>query len=133
MPMSRKPNSTRKPPEPSDSHAAIEDWMRRVMPDLNPLVTHLDETFRKTIDGLQYGVKWNKAFYGVPDLGWVIEMVAYDISVNVVFLGGADFDTPPPLGDTDRSRYIKLKNIEEAQEPQMLEWIEQAGRVPGWK
>ncbi len=133
MPMQRKPNSTRKPPEPSDSHAEIVDWMRRVMPDLSPMVKRLDEMFRETIDGLHYGVKWKKAYYGLPDLGWVIEMVSYDISVNVVFLGGADFENPPPLGDTDRSRYIKLKTIEEAQSPQMQEWIEQAGRVPGWK
>lgn len=133
MPMSRKPNSTRKPPEPSDSHDEIDDWIRRVMPDLNPMVTRLDEMFREAINGIQYGVKWKKAYYGTPDLGWVIEMVSYDISVNVVFLGGADFDPPPPLGDTDRSRYIKLKTIEEAEAPQMHEWIEQAGRVPGWK
>jgi hypothetical protein len=42
MKKSRKPNTTRKPPVPSDSHAEIEDWLRRVMPDLNPIVTHLD-------------------------------------------------------------------------------------------
>jgi len=28
---------------PSDSHADIEDWSRRVMPDLQPLVKRLDE------------------------------------------------------------------------------------------
>ena len=59
-------------------------------------------------------------------------MVAYDVSVNVVFLGGADFDPPPPLGTTDRTRYVKLTTLEEAQEPEMHEWIDQAGRVPGW-
>jgi hypothetical protein len=31
--------------------------------------------------------------------------VAYDVSVNVVFFSGADFDPSPPLGDADRSRY----------------------------
>ena len=36
MEKTRKPNSTRKPPVPTDSHAEIEDWIRRVMPDLNP-------------------------------------------------------------------------------------------------
>ncbi len=39
----------------------------------------------------------------MPELGWVIEMVAYDVSVNVVFLGGADFDPAPPLGYTDEA------------------------------
>ena len=126
MQKSRKPNSTRKAPEPSESHADIEDWIRRVMPDLHPIVKRLDGSIRETIPGLQYAVKWKKAYYGLPDLGWIIEMVAYDVSVNVVFFGGADFDPPPPLGTTDRSRYVKVKTLEEAQGPEMQSWIEQA-------
>lgn len=133
MPKSRKPNSTRKPPVPADGHAEIEDWIQRVMPDLHPIVKRLDESIRETIDGLQYAIKWKKAYYGVPELGWAIELVAYDVSVNVVFLGGADFDSPPPLGSSERERYVKVKTLEEAQGPEMREWIAQAGRVPGWK
>ena len=133
MDKQRKPLSTRKPPEPSESHAEIEDWMRRVMPDLHPIVTQLDESIRATIPGLRYAVKWKKAYYGLPDLGWIIEMVAYDVSVNVVFFGGADFDPAPPLGTTDRSRYVKVKSLEEARAPEMQGWIGQAQRVPGWQ
>ena len=106
----RKPNAARKPPVPSDSHADIEDWIRRVMPDLHPIVKRLDELIRETIPGLQYAVKWKKAYYGLPELGWIIEMVAYDVSVNVVFFGGAEFDPPPPLGTTERTRYVKVND-----------------------
>jgi hypothetical protein len=130
MAKTRKPTSARKP---SDSHAEIEDRIRRVMPDLHPIVKRLDELIRETIDGLQYAVKWKKAYYGLPELGWVIEIVAYDVSVNVVFFGGADFDPPPPLGSTGRDRYVKVKTLEEAQRPEMHKWIGQAGRVSGWK
>jgi hypothetical protein len=129
----RKARTTRKPPVPSDSHADIEDWIRRVMPDLHPVVKRLDELIFETVPGLRYAVKWKQAYYGSPELGWIIEMVAYDVSVNVVFFGGAEFDPPPPLGDTERSRYVKLKTLEEAQRPEIHKWIEQAGRVPGWK
>jgi hypothetical protein len=129
----RKPNTSRKPPVPSDSHAEVEAWIQNVMPRLNPMVTYLDEQIRKTLPGLQYAVKWKKAYYGLPDRGWVIELVAYDVSVNVVFLGGADFDPQPPHGETDRSRYVKLRTLEEAQAPGIRRWIEQAGRFPGWK
>ena len=128
----RKPQSSRKPPVPSESHAEIEDRIRRVMPDLQPILERLDDLIRETVPDLRYAIKWNKIYYGVPDLGWIIEMVAYDVSVNVVFLGGADFDTPPPLGDTDRSRYVKLKTLGEADAPEMRSWIEQAATVPGW-
>jgi len=133
MGKARKPGTTRKPPEPSESHAEIEQWMRSVMPDLQPIVKSLDELIRGTIPGLQHAIKWKKAYYGLPERGWIIEMVAYDVSVNVVFLGGAEFDSPPPLGDTDRSRYVKVTTLEEAQQPEMREWVEQGRRVHGWR
>jgi len=128
-----KPLTTKKAPEATDSHAAVDDWIRRVMPDLHPIVERLDELICETIPGLQYAVKWKKAYYGLPDQGWIIEMVAYDVSVNVVFFGGADFDPPPPLGTVGRSRYVKLKTLEEAQGPLMRKWIQQARRARGWK
>ncbi len=127
-----KPLTTNKAPEP-DSHAAIEEWIRRVMPDLHPIVERLDKLICESIPGLQYAVKWKKAYYGLRDQGWIIEMVAYDVSVNVVFFGGVDFDPPPPLGTVGRSRYMKLKTLEEAQGPLMRKWIQQARRAPGWK
>jgi hypothetical protein len=128
----RKPSTARKPPDPSDSHADIENWMGRVMPDLHPIVKRLDELICETLPGLQYAVKWKRPYYGSPELGWIIEIAAYDVSVNVVFFGGAEFDPPPLLG-TNRTRYVKVTTLEEAQGPQMRNWIEQAGRVPGWK
>ena len=129
-----QPDSTRKPPEPSESHAEIEDWLRRrVMPDLHPVVQTLDDSIRKTIPKLQYAIKWKRAYYGLPKLGWIIELAPYDVSANVVFFGGAEFDPPPPLGTTGRTRYVKVKTLEEANASQMREWIKQSGRIPGWR
>jgi hypothetical protein len=128
-----KPVTTRKPPEPSDDHAVIEEWIRNAMPALQPILESLDKLIRETHSGLQYAIKWKKAYYGLPEQGWIIEVVAYDVSVNVVFFGGADFDTPPPLGETVRSRYVKLTSQEEVDRPELRDWIAQAGRVPGWR
>ena len=133
MAKSRRPSTARKPPDPTDSHAEVEDWTRSVMPDLQPIVKRLDEMIRESIAGLQYGIKWKKAYYGLPELGWIIEMIAYDVSVNVVFLAGAEFESPPPLGDIDRSRYVKVMSAEDVQRREVREWVEQAGHVPGWK
>jgi len=102
------------------------------MPDLHPIVASLDDHIRETIPELQYAVKWKRAFYGLPDLGWIIELAAYDVSVNVVFFGGADFEPPPPLGDTARSRYVKVRTVAETRGAEMAGWIQQAARVPGW-
>src|SRR5690554_6349798 len=123
--------TTRKPPEPSDSHAEIDDWMNRAMPDLQPIVKHLDKQIRDSIDGLQYAVMWTKGYYGVPKRSWIIEVVAYYVLVNLVFLGGAGFSDPPPLG-SGTSRYVKVKTLDEAKAPEIGEWIREAARVPGW-
>ena len=109
MDKARKGASTRKPPVPSDSHAEIDDWMRRLMPDLQPIVKRLDDMIRETLPDAQYAVKWKKAYYGVPDHGWVIEVVAYDVSVNVVFLGGAELRSPPPWETPTGRDYIKSR------------------------
>ena len=133
MPKTPKAKSGRKPPEPSDSHAAVREWMDGVMPRLQPIVERIDRLIRTSIPGLQFAVKWKSAYYGLPGHGWIIQVVSYDVSVNVVFHGGADFDSPPPLGDTDMSRYVKVTTLEEAQRPEMRQWVEQAARVPGWQ
>jgi hypothetical protein len=133
MDKGRRGLSTKKPPEPSDSHAEIAAWIKQQMPDLQLIVNGLDQMIRSELSEPHYALKWKKAYYGTPELGWVIEMVAYDVSVNVVFLGGADFDSPPPLGDTDRSRYVKVKTMEEVEDSDMAKWIENAGQVDGWK
>ena len=128
----RKGSSSRRPPDPSGSHEVIATWMRSQMPDLQPILEGLDRLIRDTLPDLQYAVKWKKAYYGVPDQGWVIELVAYDVSVNIVFLGGADFDSSPPLGDSDRSRYVKVRSWDEVDPEQMRGWIASAGSVAGW-
>ena len=127
-----KPLATRKPPVPSEGHAEIDAWMRRLMPDLQPIIEDLDRTIRDAVPDLRYAIKWKKAYYGVPEHGWIIELVAYDVSVNVVFFGGAEFEPPPPLGTTERTRYVKVKSLEEARAPEVHTWIEQAAHTPGW-
>jgi hypothetical protein len=133
MPKAIKGIAGRKPPEPSPEHSDIDAWFGRLMPYLQPIVRRLDESIRATLPGLQYAVKWRRAYYGLPGLGWIMEIAPYDVSVNLVFFGGADFDPPPPLGTTDRTRYVKLTSLEEGQRSELHEWIEQAGRTPGWK
>ena len=51
--------------------------------------------------------------------------------MNVVFLGGADFDLRPPLGTTGRTRYVTVMTLEEPQQPDVHTWIEEAARTRG--
>jgi hypothetical protein len=132
MPKEIKGNAGRKPPEPTANHADIDEWFGRQMPHLQPIVQAIDATIRATIPDLHYAVKWKRPYYGLPELGWIIELAAYDVSANVVFLGGADFDSPPPHGTTDRTRYVKVTTLSDVHGPELRQWIEQAGRTPGW-
>lgn len=54
MPKVIKGSAGRKPPEPAASHSDIDDWCRRLMPDLQPIVERLDELIRATIPDLRY-------------------------------------------------------------------------------
>ena len=76
MPKAIKGNAGRKPPVPSANHSDIDVWCRRLMPDLQPIVRRLDESIRASVSGLDYAVKWKRAYYGLPELGWIIEIAA---------------------------------------------------------
>jgi hypothetical protein len=132
MPKTIRGNAGRKPPEASANHSDIDEWFGRLMPGLQPIVKELDMAIRAAVPGLHYAVKYKRAFYGLPEVGWIIEIAPYDVSVNVVFLGGADLEPPPPLGTTDRTRYLKVTSLEAVRRPQLHEWIKQAAGTPGW-
>ena len=103
------------------------------MPGMQPMVRQIDELIAKKIPNLQYAIKWGNAFYVSQEHGWLIEVGAFAVSVNIVFLSGADFDPLPPLGTDERSRYIKLRTMDEVLDPKVLAWIVQAGSISGWK
>jgi hypothetical protein len=105
----------------------------RVVPNVSPMVKKIDSLITESIPNLRYAIKWGKAYYGSQELGWIIEVSAYEVSVNIVFLSGAKFDHQPPLGDGDQSRYVKLKTLDEVNQPEIQKWIQQAGLLYGWK
>lgn len=134
MKRQRKPLSTKKPPIPSDNYEIIKDWMtNRVVPNTLPIVEKTDSIIRELIPNLQYAIKWGNAFYGSQELGWIIEIAAFEVSVNIVFLSGAKFDSKPPLENDSQSRYVKLKTLENVGTLEIRKWIQQAGRFFGWK
>jgi hypothetical protein len=130
----RKPLSTKKPPIPSKDHSVISAWMENsIMPGIQPLISSIDGLIHDSIPDLNYAVKWGKAYYGTSKSGWLIEIAAYHVSANIVFLNGAAFDPQPPLGTGDETRYLKLKTIDELASEQVKGFIEQANAHEGWK
>ena len=132
MPKQIKGLAGRTPPELSKDHGPIEAWIPKLMPVIQPLTAGVDELICRTLPGATFAVHRHHALYGLPGLGCVIELAAYHVSVNVLFHGGADFDAPPPLGNVDRTRYVKLYTMDELERPDLKDWIRQAGLVEGW-
>jgi hypothetical protein len=69
MAKERKPNTARKAPVPSDSHTEIEDWIRRVMPDLHPIVKRLDELTARQSPGFNTPSSGRRRTTGCPISG----------------------------------------------------------------
>ena len=133
MPKEIRGDPRRQPPETAADHQVIEDGFATLMPNLQPLVRAVDEAIRAAILGLDYAVKFKRAFYGLPAQGWIIELAPYSVSANVLFLGGADFESPPALGTTGRTRYVKVATLAEVNQPDLIRWFEQAALTPGWR
>lgn len=126
--------STKKPPIPSKDYTIIEDWMaNRIMPSLNPMIKKIDTLIHNSIPNLHYAIKWGNAYYGTEELGWLIEVAAYDVSANIVFLNGAAFDPQPPLGTGIETRYIKITTIDSLNEKSLIVFMKQAMSMAGWK
>lgn len=126
----QKPLSSKIPPKPNDNHQILEKWIANAKPALNPIVSELDSLILQELKNPRFAIKWGKAYYGSEQFGWCIELVAYDVSVNVVFLNGSQLTEPPELGD--ETRYMKIRDIEEAKSEQVLKWIKQSCQMPGW-
>ena len=133
MKKQRKPYSTKKPPVAIEDHTKIEDWIQSAILDIQPILKRLDDLICNNISGLQYAIKWGNVYYGLPEHGWIIEMNAYKVSVNIVFLAGKKLIPPPHLGDEENARYIKIKTLEEVNRPEIKKWIKQARYLNGWK
>ncbi|GGJ02404.1 DUF1801 domain-containing protein [Halopseudomonas pertucinogena] len=125
-----KPLSTKKPPAPEEDHQLIEDWIADARPAVNPVLKALDKQIGSELKNPRYAIKWGKAYYGSPGRGWCIEVAAYDISANIVFLNGNRLDPPPELGD--ETRYVKIRKPEELESSRLREWIRQSCSNSGW-
>jgi len=129
-----KPLSTKVPPIPSNDHSIIQDWIKNsTMPAMQPIVKKFDTLVNKLIPNLYYSIKWAKAYYGTKENGWIIELAPNMVTVNIVFLKGANFQNQPPLGTGEDSRYLKLSTLAEVDNPQIQTWLKEAVNTAGWK
>lgn len=134
MKKERKSLLTKIPPTAVDNYQIIQTFItQETIPKIQPLVKEIDILIAKSISNLQYAIKWGSIFYGTKELGWIIQVAPLAVSVNILFLNGAEFESPPPLGETDKTRYVKLKSLGDLEKYDTSRWIEEATLREGWK
>jgi hypothetical protein len=106
--------------------AAMPGWKRDVGRRLDALITG-------TVPRVRKAVKWNSPFYGVEGQGWFLNFHCYTNYVKVAFFRGtALVPLPPGVSKHKEVRYFDIGKEADCDEPQLANWIRQAGVLPGW-
>jgi hypothetical protein len=107
--------------------AAMPDWKQAVGRRLDSLIT-------EAVPGVCKAVKWNSPFYGVEEGTWFLSFHVFAKYVKVAFFRGASLDPLPPVASKQKEvRYFHIHEDEKIDEAQFVEWVKQAGRLPGEK
>jgi hypothetical protein len=106
--------------------AAMPGWKRDVGRRLDTLIV-------RTVPGVRKAVKWNSPFYGIEGQGWFLNFHCFTKYVKVAFFRGTSLRPPPPGKSKQREvRYLDIHEDDQLDEAQIVDWVEQASRLPGW-
>jgi hypothetical protein len=106
--------------------AAMPGWK-------SDLGRRLDAVIERAVPGVRKAVKWNSPFYGVEGQGWFLSFHCFNKYVKVAFFQGAGL-TPLPPGTSKQAdvRYLDIYEKDPLDEEQLVSWVRQASKLPGW-
>jgi hypothetical protein len=106
--------------------AAMPGWKRDIGRRLDALIV-------RTVPGVRKAVRWNSPFYGIEGQGWFLNFHCFTKYVKVAFFRGTSLRPPPPGKSKQREvRYLDIHEDDQLDEAQIVDWVEQASRLPGW-
>ncbi len=106
--------------------AAMPRWKRDLGRRLDALIVH-------SVPKLTKAVKWNSPFYGTEGDGWFLSFHCFTKYVKVAFFNGASLKPVPPGESKSKdTRYLDIYEGDELDEKQLVAWIKQASKLPGW-
>jgi hypothetical protein len=105
--------------------AAMPGWKRHVGRRLDALIV-------RTVPNVRKAVKWNSPLYGVDDEGWFLGIHVFTKYIKVAFFRGASLRPVPPGESKQKAvRYLDIREDDEFDEAQVVEWVKQASLLPG--
>jgi hypothetical protein len=105
--------------------AAMPGWKRDIG-------LRLDVLIARTVPDLHKAVKWNSPLYGVEGQGWFLGIHCFTKYVKVAFFRGAALHPVPPGASKNQdTRYLDIREGDQLDEAQLVDWVKQASRLPG--
>jgi len=93
----------------------------------------LDALIVRSVPQVQKAVKWNSPLYGLEGKGWFLGIHTFTKYVKVAFFRGASLRPSPPGASKDEAtRYLDIREGVEIDEAQLVNWLKQAAKLPGW-
>ena len=100
---------------------------------MTALGKRLDALIVRSVPRAKKAVKWNSPFYGLEGKGWFLSMHAFAKYMKLAFFRGTSLKPPPPGESTSKDvRYLDIREGDELDEAQLVKWLKQAAKLPGW-
>lgn len=107
--------------------AAIPGWKREV-------ARRVDASVVQAVPSVRKAVKYNSPLYGLDGRNWFLSLHCFKHYLKVAFFDGAALDPPPPgPSKQPRVRYLDIRELDQIDEAQLIDWIKQASQLPGEK
>ena len=92
----------------------------------------LDTLVERTVPAVQKAVKWNSPLYGIRDQGWFLSYHCFTKYVKVTFFCGSSLQPLPPGESKHKDvRYLDVREDDQFDEAQFVDWVKQASQLPG--
>lgn len=92
----------------------------------------LDRLIEQVAPGVQKAVKWNSPLYGIEDQGWFLSYHCFTKYVKVTFFRGTSLQPVPPGESKHKDvRYLDVREDDQFDEAQFVDWVKQASQLPG--
>src|SRR6478672_1561842 len=117
-----------------DGDAPVQAYLEAMPGWKSDLGRKIDALIVGVVPNVHKAVKWNSPFYGVKGDGWFLNFHCFTKYVKVAFFRGMSLDPAPPgVSTSGETRYLDIREGEELDEAQFVDWIEQASKLPGQK
>src|SRR5262245_21984101 len=116
----------------ADGDAPVFAYIATLPQPQRAIAERIDALAAKTLPGLQRGVKWGMAYYGV-DGGWCFASGAFVGHVKLMFIRGTEIEPEPavtPIGMGKATRGVELESVDDLDERQVASWMKQAAAMP---